>query len=207
MHTLLHGCFRILSSRVCCTHSWHYCHAVHAADAASAVATSGATSTAAATIAVANSRAAISVMPSDAIYRDVPRYVARFVADDAPDWNAATFVGAEPLANGLSVVDLDVEVRTPDAIHAGDCATHRCVVADAAGSSVQLQRAAFVHAAVCIWQADESSQSPAGCCFHGARGNMSGFQCSKMVYSLHTLVKLLILIVRYNRLCRCSLDA
>ena len=37
------------------------------------------------------------------------RYVARFVADEAPDWNPATFVAAERVANGFSVVNLDVE--------------------------------------------------------------------------------------------------
>ncbi len=32
------------------------------------------------------------------------------MADDAPDWNAATFVASRPLANGLSVVELDAEI-------------------------------------------------------------------------------------------------
>lgn len=37
-------------------------------------------------------------------------YVARFVADDAPDWNAATFVSSRNLANGLDLVELDIEI-------------------------------------------------------------------------------------------------
>ena len=37
-------------------------------------------------------------------------YTARFVADDAPDWNPATFVSAMPVANGLTCVALDIEI-------------------------------------------------------------------------------------------------
>jgi hypothetical protein len=40
----------------------------------------------------------------------VYRYTARFIADDAPDWNTATFVGTSPAANGYSIVELDIEV-------------------------------------------------------------------------------------------------
>lgn len=37
-------------------------------------------------------------------------YTARFIADDAPDWNTATFVGTSPAANGYSIVELDIEI-------------------------------------------------------------------------------------------------
>jgi len=37
-------------------------------------------------------------------------YAARFIAEDAPEWNICTFVGAEQLANGLTMVELDIEV-------------------------------------------------------------------------------------------------
>lgn len=37
-------------------------------------------------------------------------YTARFIADDAPDWNPATFVSARQLANGLQAVELDIEI-------------------------------------------------------------------------------------------------
>lgn len=37
-------------------------------------------------------------------------YTARFIADDAPDWNTATFVGTSPAANGCSIVELDIEI-------------------------------------------------------------------------------------------------
>jgi hypothetical protein len=37
-------------------------------------------------------------------------YTARFIADDAPDWNPATFVASRPVANGLQAVELEVEI-------------------------------------------------------------------------------------------------